>query len=71
VEQGTPWQFDVPATTGTNVVLTHTTTTNRICGLSFLATRVWTATDSGGFQATCAQQVLVTEVFLPAIATLE
>jgi hypothetical protein len=67
VEQGVPWQFDVPVATGTNVTLTHVTTTNLLCGTGFAATRVWTATDTGGFQATCSQTVVVKDSRPPTI----
>ncbi len=60
VELGTPWDFDTPTATGSNVTVSVvSTTTNTFSGESFTATRTWVATDANGFQASCSQTVTV------------
>ncbi len=61
VQCSAPWNFDAPVLAGNCVspggtVLVISTVTNAGCGSSFVATRVWDATD------TCGSQMLVTQV---------
>src|SRR5207245_792687 len=68
VEVGTSWDFDVPAFTGTNPVLTVLlTTTNKTCGQSFSAARTWTVSDDTGFQASCSQTIVVADTTPPVL----
>src|SRR6185369_12332537 len=58
VELGTEWDFDEPAATGSNIVVTVVDTiTNAACGATFSATRTWAVTDVNQYQAFCSQTV--------------
>ncbi len=75
VQLGNPWDFNPPSVTdiadGTNVVMTITDTlTNLICGSSYQAIRIWTATDSCSNVAAFSQTVLVLDTTPPVIACL-
>ena len=64
VNAGSVWSFDLPAASdaadGTNVTVAIVwTTTNRLCGAAFAATRTWSATDACGNSNRCAQTVTV------------
>jgi hypothetical protein len=67
VELGTPWDFDIPVATGVNITLSHSTVTNMLCGLSFVATRTWEARDASDFTATCSQSVTVKDSRPPIV----
>jgi len=68
VELGANWDFDTPAFTGGNAVLTVlSTTTNAGCGESFSATRTWIVTEDGGYAATCSQTVQVVDTSAPVM----
>ncbi len=68
VEVGTPWDFDSPVATGTNVTVTVVqTVTNLGCGDALSATRTWVVTDMLGNQATCSQTVQVVDTRPPVM----
>ena len=69
IELGTPWDFETPTATGSNVMVSVlTTTTNTTCGDAFSATRTWVATDSAGYQAVCSQTINVVDTAPPLIS---
>lgn len=71
IEAGIPWTFDEPlldSTGETTVTLSILETrTNALCGNSFVATRVWVATDECGNSNSCAQKVIVSDTLPPII----
>ncbi len=69
VELGTPWDFETPTATGSNVTISVlSTTTNTTCGDAFSATRTWVATDGAGYQVACSQTVSVVDTTPPIIS---
>jgi len=71
VECGTAWTFDEPTTTdfcdAQIPVIIASTTTNKLCGNTFTATRVWMATNTCGNRAQCAQTVTVQDTTPPTL----
>ena len=60
VELGTPWDFEPPTATGSNVKVSVLSTTTNTAGSDALsATRTWLATDGDGYQVACSQTVTV------------
>ncbi len=69
VELGTPWDFEPPTATGSNVTVSVvSTTTNPACGDAYSATRTWVATDGNGYQAMCSQTIVVVDTTPPVIS---
>jgi hypothetical protein len=69
VELGTPWDFETPTATGSNVTVNIlSTTTNQTCGDAFSATRTWQAVDGAGYQASCSQTVNVVDTAPPIVS---
>jgi hypothetical protein len=73
IEGGANWDFDFPnamdAANGTNVgVRALFTTTNALCGGSFVATRVWSASDGCGNSAVCTQVITIIDTTPPSIS---
>lgn len=69
---GTPWDFDPPlagaSCAGTNYSLVIlSTTTNSICGHSFVATRTWQITDACSNSLACSQTITVADTTAPVI----
>ena len=68
-ELGSPWDFETPTATGSNVMINVlSTVTNTTCGDAFSATRTWVATDADGYQAVCSQTVDVVDTIPPVIS---
>jgi hypothetical protein len=66
VDCGTAWNFDPPTVTGGSAtVQILSTTTNSLCGNSFIAVRTWSATDACGTQMQCSQSVAVLDLAPP------
>ena len=66
VEFGSAWTFD-PPDAGSDVLSVLSTTTNLTCGLTFVATRTWQATNSCGASSQCSQTVTVQDTTPPTI----
>jgi hypothetical protein len=67
---GLSWDFTVPIVTancGTATLSILSTTTNQACGATFVATRVWLATNTCGLSTTCTQVVTILDVTGPTI----
>ncbi len=70
VEAGVSWTFDPPTVSDLSsfTVAVLSTTTNYLCGGSYVATRVWSATDTCGNSNTCHQVVTVTDTTSPVVS---
>ncbi len=75
VECGTPFTFTPPTATdscdGTNVTITIvSTTTNGLCGNTFVAVRIWRAADRCGNASQCSQTIRVVDSEPPVLVGL-
>ena len=65
---GSEWDFDVPAITGSNPVLSvESTLTNQVCGENYNIIRAWKVSDETGLEAFCTQTISVRNPELPEI----
>ena len=68
VSVGSEWDFDVPAITGSNPVLSvESTLTNQVCGENYNIIRAWKVSDETGLEAFCTQTISVRNPELPEI----